>query len=209
MVEEEVAAMPERAEVVGVDVGISDFATLSTGEKIENPRHLLRRKKALKRRQRELSRKKKGSANRRKARRRLARQHAKVADCRKDFQHKLTTRLVRENQTICVESLNVCGMLKNKRLAKHIADASWSEFFRQLAYKAAWYGRRLVAIDQFFPSSKTCHACGAVLNKLPLSVREWECICGKVHDRDVNAAMNIRAAGLAVLALGPMPVEGV
>ncbi len=200
LVKEEVQPLKPSAEIVGIDVGITHFATLSTGEKIENPRYLKHSLRKLKRHQRALSRKKKGSSNRSKARLRVARLHARVADMRRDFQHKLTTRLVRENQTICVESLNVSGMLKNRRLARSVADASWSEFFRQLAYKAKWYGRQLVAIGRFFPSSKTCSECGAVLKKLLLSERSWTCMCGVEHDRDVNAAKNIRAAGLAVLA---------
>ncbi len=200
LVKEEVQSLTPSIEAVGIDVGITHFATLSTGEKIENPRHLKRSLRKLRKSQRALCRKKKGSSNRNKARLLVARLHAKVADARRDFQHKLTTRLVRENQAICIESLNVSGMLKNRKLARSIADASWSEFFRQLAYKAKWYGRQLVAVDRFFPSSKTCSECGVVLKKLPLSERSWTCMCGVKHDRDLNAAKNIRTAGLAVLA---------
>ena len=200
LVKEEIQPLTPSTEVVAIDVGITHFATLSTGEKIENPRHFKRSLRKLRKHQRALSRKKKGSSNRNKARILVARLHARVADARKDFQHKLTTRLVRENQAICIESLNVSGMLKNRKLARSIADASWSEFFRQLAYKAKWYGRKLVAIDRFFSSSKTCSECGAVLKKLSLSERSWTCVCGVEHDRDINAAKNIRAAGLAVLA---------
>jgi len=209
LVREAIPTIPKAHGCIGIDVGITHFATLSTGEKIENPRHLRRAQKDLARKQRALSRREPGSANRGKARIRVARAHAKVADSRRDFQHKLTTRLIRENQTICVESLNVSGMLKNRKLAKSIADASWSEFFRQLEYKARWYGRDIVAMDRFFPSSKTCSACGTVLKKLPLSERSWACACGVEHDRDINAAMNIRAAGLAVLTERSMPMEGV
>ncbi len=200
LVREEIPTLKPSAETVGIDVGITHFATLSTGEKIENPRRLKRSLRSLRKHQRALSRKKKGSSNKNKARLLVARLHARVADMRRDFQHKLTTRLVCENQAIFIESLNVSGMLKNRRLARSIADASWSEFFRQLAYKAKWYGRQLVAIDRFFPSSKTCSECGTILEKLLLSERSWICACGVEHDRDLNAAKNIRAAGLAVLA---------
>ncbi len=209
LVEEEISELsPPANEGVGIDVGLTDFATLSDGEKVSNPRFLRKAERRLAKRQRALSRKQRGSANRRKARFRVARAYARVADMRRDFLHKLTTRLVRENQTICVETLNVSGMLKNRRLAKSIADASWSEFFRQLTYKASWYGRQFVAIDRFFPSSKTCHACDTVVEKLSLSERSWRCVCGVEHDRDINAAKNIRAAGLAVLAERLMPMEG-
>lgn len=200
LVAEDIEDLVPRSESVGIDVGITHFATLSTGEKIDNPRHLRRAQKRLAKAQRSLSRKKKGSANKNKARILVARIHARVVDARKDFLHKLTTRLVRENQAICVESLNVSGMMKNRKLAKSIADASWSEFFRQLAYKAKWYGRHIVEIDRFFPSSKTCSACGRIRKKLLLSARSWVCDCGVEHDRDINAAKNIKAAGLAVLA---------
>ncbi len=202
LVKEEIKPLRKCRAAVGVDVGITSFATLSTGEKIDNPHLLLRAEQQLARVQRRLSKKKKGSNNRGKARFRVAKIHAKVADRRQDFQHKLTTRLVRENQTICVETLSVSNMLKNHCLAKHIADASWGSFFRQLEYKALWYGREVVAIDRWFPSSKTCHKCGVVRDKLPLDVRVWTCGCGEEHDRDVNAAKNILAAGLAVTACG-------
>ena len=200
LITEEIKPLDAETSTIGIDVGITHFATLSTGEKIENPRFLRRAQKALARKQRDFSRKKKGSANRNKARHRVARLHAKVADMRQDFQHKLTTRLVRENQAICIESLNVSGMLKNRKLSRSIADASWSEFFRQLVYKAGWRGRQIAAVDPFFPSSKMCSACGHVLKKLSLSERSWVCRCGVEHDRDLNAAKNIRVAGLAILA---------
>lgn len=184
---------------VGIDLGITSLVTLSTGEKIPNPRHdakELARKRILSRR---LARKRKGSRNRNKARIKLARLHARVADRRRDHLHKLSTRLIRENQTIVVEDLNVRGMVKNRCLSRAIADAGWSEFVRQLAYKSEWYGRTFKKIDRFYPSSKTCSACGSVVESLPLSIREWSCqSCGTVHDRDINAATNILAAGLAV-----------
>jgi putative transposase len=128
--------------------------------------------------------------------------HARIADRRRDFLHKLSTRLVRENQTIVIEDLNVRGMVRNSRLARAISDASWSELRRMLEYKAAWYGRELIVIDRWFASSKTCSACGSRVGVLPLKVREWICLCGAIHDRDVNAAKNVLTAGLAVTACG-------
>jgi putative transposase len=143
------------------------------------------------------------SNNRHKAKVRVARIHARIADIRQNHLHQLSTRLIRENQTIVVEDLNIRGMVKNHKLARAINDASWSELVRQLSYKAEWYGRKLVKVGRFFPSSKTCSACGYLLDKLPLSVRSWECpSCGAIHDRDHNAAKNILAAGLAVEVCG-------
>lgn len=188
---------------VGVDVGISSLAALSSGEKVANPKHEKRDRAALAKAQRDLARKEKGSANREKARVKVARIHARIADRRRDHLHKLTTRLVRENQAIVIEDLNVQGMVKNHKLARAVSDAGWSELRRQLEYKCAWYGRDLVVIDRWFPSSKLCNACGALQDKMPLKVREWTCACGAVHDRDVNAARNLlTAAGLAVDACG-------
>ena len=187
---------------VGLDAGITSLVTLSTGEKVANPRHERRDRARLARAQRELSRKAKGSANRDKARREVARVHARIADRRRDHLHKLTTRLVRENQTVVIEDLTVRNLLKNHTLARTISDASWRELRSMLEYKCAWYGRELVVIDRFFPSSKLCGACGTVAAKMPLNVREWTCHCGAVHDRDINAARNIKAAGLAVSACG-------
>jgi putative transposase len=197
-----VSAGPRTDSTVGLDAGITSLLTLSTGEKIVNPRHERRDRLRLARAQRNLSRKAKGSANRVKARLKVARVHARIADRRRDVLHKLSTKLVHENQVICIEDLSVRNMVKNHSLARAISDASWSELRRQLEYKAAWYGRTVVAIDRFYPSSKTCSGCGAIVEKLPLGVREWTCPCGSVHDRDVNAAVNIRALGLSVLACG-------
>jgi putative transposase len=189
--------------VVGIDAGIASLLTLSTGEKITNPGHERRERAALARAQRELVRKQKGSKNRERARIRVARVHARICDRRRDYLHKLTTRLVRENQAIVIEDLSVRNMVKNHILARAISDAAWSELREQLAYKCAWYGRTLVAVDRFYPSSKICSACGYVVSVLPLHMREWTCVrCAAVHDRDVNAARNIEAAGLAVLACG-------
>ena len=191
------------ARAVGIDVGLTSLLTLSTGEKIANPRHGKADRKALAKAQRELARKEKGSNNRDKARVKVARVHARITDRRTDHLHKLTTRLVRENQTIVIEDLNIAGMVKNHSLARAVSDASWFQFRGMLEYKCAWYGRELIAVDQWYPSTKTCSACGHVVAKMPLNVRDWTCArCATVHDRDVNAAINILAAGLAVTACG-------
>jgi putative transposase len=187
---------------VGVDAGISSLLTLSTGEKITNPRHERRDRAALARAQRNLANKEKGSANRAKARLKVARVHARVADRRRDYLHKLTTRLVRENQTIVIEDLTVRNMVKNHSLARAISDAAWRQLRDMLEYKASWHGRNLVVVDRWFPSSKLCSACGARAERMPLNVRMWTCRCGTVHDRDVNAARNILAEGLSVTACG-------
>ncbi|TQJ92936.1 RNA-guided endonuclease TnpB family protein [Streptomyces sp. SLBN-31] len=200
--EDSVAAAPATNTVVGLDAGITSLVTLSTGEKVANPRHDRRDRARLAKSQRELSRKAKGSANREKARRRVARVHARIADRRRDFLHKVSTRLVRENQTVVIEDLTVRNLLKNGTLARAISDAAWTDLRMMLEYKCAWYGRELVVIDRFFPSSKLCGNCGTVFEKLPLNVRAWTCECGAVHDRDVNAARNILAAGLAASACG-------
>lgn len=202
LVETSVVPLPTRVDTVGVDAGIISLYTLSTGEKIANPRHELRDRTRLARAQRALSRKRRGSANRKRARRRVARIHARIADRRRDHLHKLSTRLVRENQVIAIEDLSVRNMLRNRSLARAVSDASWSRFRSMLEYKAGAHGRTLVAVDRFHPSSKLCSSCGTVAEAMPLSVRAWVCSCGAEHDRDVNAAKNIRAAGLAVLACG-------
>jgi putative transposase len=198
-----VKALSQINKAVGIDAGITSLIATSDGEKVSNPRHLQRLRHKLRQAQKALSRKVKGSNNREKARHQVARIHAAIADARTDFLHKLTTRLVRENQTIAVEDLSVKNMMKNRKLAQAIADASWAELVRQLEYKCQWYGRELVKIDRWFPSSKRCGHCGHVVDKLPLDVREWECSeCGTHHDRDINAAQNILAAGLAVRVCG-------
>jgi putative transposase len=195
--------LPVAMQSVGIDLGITSLLALSTGEKVSNPKHFNRLRKNLKRVQKALSRKVTGSNNREKARLKVAKVHAAISDSRQDFLHKLTTRLVRENQTIAVEDLAVRNMVKNHKLARSISDASWGELVRQLTYKAAWYGRNLVKIDRWFPSSKRCGNCGHIVDKLGLSIREWTCSkCGVVHDRDLNAANNILAAGLAVSVCG-------
>ncbi|MGW5444647.1 RNA-guided endonuclease InsQ/TnpB family protein [Streptomyces asiaticus] len=199
-----VKPLPTTDVAVGVDAGLDHLLTLSTGEKITNPRHERHDRARLAKAQRELARKAKGDgANRAKARRRVARVHAQIADRRRDTLHKITTRLVRENQTIVFEDLTVRNLLKNGRLARAISDAAWSEFRTMLEYKARWYGREVIAVDRWFPSSKLCSHCGTLQDKMPLSVRTWTCgSCGVTHDRDVNAARNILAAGLAVSACG-------
>ncbi|MHB1683692.1 MAG: RNA-guided endonuclease TnpB family protein [Bacilli bacterium] len=203
LVDEVTAPLPEVMAQIGLDLGLTDAVILSTGEKIGNPRFFRRNEKRLAMAQRRLAKKQQGSRNRIKGRLKVARIHARIADRRNDFTHKLTTRLVHENQVIAVESLQVKNMTHNHSLAKSIADVGWSEMVRQLEYKAAWYGRTLVKIDKFYPSSKRCYDCGHIMQKLPLDVRKWTCPeCGEVHDRDVNAAQNVLAAGLAVLACG-------
>jgi len=188
---------------VGIDAGISSLVTLSTGEKVANPKHFNCHHKRLRKAQKALSRKQKGSRNRDKARLKVARIQQKISNSRKDHLHKLTTRLIRENQTIVVESLAVKNMVKNRKLALSISDAGWGELVRQLEYKARWYGRNLVKIDPWFPSSKHCGNCGHILERLPLNVREWDCPnCGTHHDRDINAAKNILAVGHTVKVCG-------
>ena len=203
LVEETITPHASTDAAVGVDLGITTLAALSTGEKVTNPKYEKADRAKLAKAQRNLARKKKGSANRAKARLKVARIHARIADRRRDHLHKFTTRLVRENQVIAIEDLAVRNMVKNRSLARAISDASWSELRRMLEYKADWYGRELVAIDRWYPSSKTCSDCGHLLRSLPLNVREWVCAeCGAIHDRDVNAAKNVLAAGLAVKACG-------
>ena len=188
---------------VGIDLGLTHFAILSTGEKIAAPNVFRRNEKRLATLQRRVAKKVKGSKNRAKAKLKVARLHAHIADARKDFLHKLSTRLVNENQVIAIETLAVSNMQKNHCLAKSISDASWSEFVRQLEYKSQWYGRELVGIDKWFPSSKRCNDCGYVMPSLPLNIREWTCPeCGIVHDRDINAARNVLAVGLTVSVCG-------
>jgi putative transposase len=203
LVEEETPTLPSTPQTVGIDLGLQDVVTLSTGEKTGNEHFFTKDEQRLARLQRRHARKQKRSKNREKARRKVAKLHAQIADRRRDFLHKLTTRLIHENQVVCVESLSVKNLLQNHCLAKAISDVGWGELIRQLQYKAAWYGRSVVAIDQWYPSSKRCHVCGHILESLDLDVRQWTCpACGTLHDRDVNAALNIKAAGLAVLACG-------
>ncbi|MFF9803480.1 RNA-guided endonuclease InsQ/TnpB family protein, partial [Streptomyces rochei] len=197
------ARMPDTDHTIGIDLGLTHFAVLSDGTKIDSPRFLRRAEKKLKRAQRELSRKQKGSRNREKARLKVARAHAKVADARHEFHHQLSTKLIRDNQAIGVEDLAVKGLART-RLAKSVHDAGWSAFVHMLEYKAVRYGRTLVKIGRFTPTSQVCSKCGANDGPKPLHIRTWTCAaCGAVHDRDHNAAINVKtAAGLAVSACG-------
>ncbi|MEU4172078.1 RNA-guided endonuclease TnpB family protein [Streptomyces sp. NPDC026665] len=203
--------MPDTNRTIGIDLGLTHFAVLSDGTKIDSPRFLRRAEKKLKKTQRELSRKQKGSRNGEKARLKVARAHAKVADARREFHHQLSTRLICENQGIAVEDLSVAGLART-RLAKSVHDAGWAQFVTMLEYKAARYGRTLVRTGRFEPTSQVCSTCGVKDGPKPLNVREWTCTtCGTVHDRDINAARNVKtAAGLAVSACGaPVRPESV
>jgi putative transposase len=191
----------ENQGVVGVDLGVSALATLSTGEKVAGAKPHKALLSRLKRLSRSLSRKVKGSANRHKAKHKLARLHAKIANIRQDSLHQLTTDLTRRFHTIGIEDLNVSGMVKNRHLSRAISDMGFFEFRRQLEYKAAMRGGVVVVADRFFASSKTCSACGEKAEKLPLSIRSWECsTCGASHDRDVNAAINLANYASAALS---------
>jgi putative transposase len=202
-VDDPVQAIPAAEGAIGIDLGLTCFAALSEGTKFDAPRPLRRKMAQLKRAQKALSRKRKGSRNRAKARLRVAKIHQTISDIRRDDLHKLSTDLVRENQTIVVEDLNVRGMMANHALAGAIGDSGWGDFVRQLTYKCEWHGRTFVRIDRWYPSSKLCSACGFKNDSMPLDIREWQCPqCGAMHDRDVNAARNILAAGLAVTACG-------
>ncbi len=199
LLEEQIEPLPAKENAVGVDLGLKDLVILSTGETVGNPKFFHKDEKKLAKAQQRLAKKHEGSKNRAKARKKVAKIHARIADRRRDFLHQLSTRLIRENQTICVETLDVKNMVKNPKLSKAISDVGWSEFVSQLEYKAEWYGRQLVKIDKWYPSSKRCFDCGHILDSLSLDIRQWTCPeCGVVHDRDINAAHNVLAAGLAV-----------
>ena len=195
------APLPPVSQEVGIDLGLTHFAVLSDGTKVDAPQIARKAAAKLRTAQKELARRQKGSANREKSRRKVARAHARVADTRRDWLHKLSTTVVRENQLVAVEDLAVSGLART-RLARSVHDAGWSRFVGMLAYKAQRAGRAFVKIDRWFPSTRACSACGAIGEGKPLHVREWTCGCGTTHDRDVNAARNILAAGRAV-----MPVE--
>ena len=203
LVEEDIKPLEVTPKMIGLDLGLKSMVITSDGHTYGNPKFFVKDAKKLGKAQRRHAKRKKGSKNRAKARLKVARIHKKIADRRRDYQHKLSTQTIRENQIVCVESLQVKHMVKNHSLAKAISDVGWSEFVRQLEYKAAWYGRTVVKIDKWYPSSKRCFDCGHILDALPLDVRSWACPeCGGIHDRDINAAKNILAAGLAVAACG-------
>jgi putative transposase len=203
LLEEEIKPLEVTSKMVGLDLGLKSMVITSDGQSYGNPRFFHKDEKKLAKAQRRHAKKKTGSKNRAKARVKVARLHKKIADRRKDYQHKLSTQIIRENQVVCVESLQVKNMVKNHTLAKAISDVGWSEFVRQLQYKASWYGRSLVKIDKWYPSSKRCSACGHILDSLTLDVRFWQCPeCHSHHDRDINAAQNILAVGLTVAACG-------
>jgi putative transposase len=197
------APLPATGRAAGIDLGITAFVVTSDGERIANPRHLERKASNLARYQRRMARKTKGSNNRAKAAAKVARAHRKVRAARADFLHRTSTALVRDHDLLVIEDLNVAGMKRNRRLAKAISDCGWGQFRSMLAYKAARAGRRLVVVDRWYPSSKRCSACGHLLEHLSWGTRTWVCpSCGARHDRDLNAAKNILAAGRAVAACG-------
>jgi putative transposase len=195
--EEEIQKFAPSNKKIGVDLGIETFASTSDGQKFGQPKRIRRLRKKLARLQRQHSRKQKGSKNREKARLKVARLHQHISNVRTDFLHKLSTKLIRENQAIALEDLSVSNMVKNRKLSRCISEQGWREFRTMLEYKAEWYGRELLIVDRFYPSSKTCSCCGKK-KKLSLDERKWTCECGASHDRDINAAKNILAAGQAV-----------
>jgi len=200
--EPEPQPLPKNGKVVGIDLGLHHLATLSTGERISNPRHQGARLRELAHAQRDLARRKKGSRRRNRSRLEVARIQEKIADTRDDHMHKLTLDLVRRFDFIAIEDLHVRGMVQMRSLARSISDVSFGMFRSLLEYKAKWYGKQVVVIDRFYPSSKTCSDCGWINQAMTLAVRDWVCKCGAKHDRDENAAKNILAAGQAVTACG-------
>ncbi|WP_411376629.1 IS200/IS605 family element RNA-guided endonuclease TnpB [Desulfurobacterium thermolithotrophum] len=200
LVDKKIELLPEIDKIVAIDVGLMYFCTLSTGKKIENPRHLLKTERKLKKLQRKLSRKEKGSNKYRKLQQKIAKMHEKIVNQRNDFLHKLSRKIIGDNQAVIVEDLNVKGMLKNSNLSKHIADASWRRFINYLEYKAKFYGRKLIKVNSFYPSSKLCSVCGYKNENLKLSDREWVCPnCGVKHDRDYNSTLNLLKEGIKKL----------
>lgn len=202
LVDTENIQLPKNNNKIGIDLGLKEFAITSNGELISNPKYLRKSEKRLSKLQKDLSRKQNGSKNRNKCRLKVAKLHEKISNQKKDFLHKLSTRLICENQVIVLEDLKVKNMVKNKHLSKSISDVSWSEFVRQLEYKSGWYGRTVIKIDTWYPSSQICSNCGHKDGKKELSVREWTCpICGTYHDRDINASVNILNEGLRMLGV--------
>ena len=209
---EEISELPKTNSAIGIDLGITDFAILSDGQKIDNNKFTSKMEKKLKREQRKLSRrallaKKKGiplseAKNYQKQKRKVARLHEKVMNQRTDFLNKLSTEIIKNHDIICIEDLNVKGMLRNHKLARSISDVSWSSFVAKLQYKADWYGREIIKVSQWFPSSQICSECGHKDGKKPLDIREWTCpICHTHHDRDINASINILIEGLRIQTL--------
>ena len=208
LVERTIEPLKKVKQEVGIDLGICALATTSTGKEYKNIRPYRTLQKRLRVLNKNLHRKKLGSSNRERARKILAKLHVKIANIRSNHLHKVSRQIIDENQVICLEDLNVSGMMRNHCLAKSIADVSLAELVRQIEYKAEWYGRTVIKVDRWFPSSKTCSECGFVMDKLPLDIREWSCPqCGVKHHRDKNAAVNIyregkRTVGTTELAYG-------
>lgn len=196
--EQTIEQLPKTNKQVGIDLGLKDFVITSDGIKFKNNRYTKKYARELKKAQQHLSRKKKGSNEFEKQKLKVAKIHEKITSCRLDTLHKVSYQLVKENDLIVVEDLNVKGLIKNHKLSKHIADASWGNFVNLLKYKCDWYGKELVKINRFCPSSKTCNSCGWINQNLKLSDRKWTCKCGKTHDRDINASLNILKEGLKI-----------
>ena len=202
LVDTENIQLPNNNNYIGIDLGLKDLAITSDGEIFENPRWIYKWENKLKRNQRILSKMKKGSNCYNKQRIKVAKIHEKISNQRKDYLHKITTKLINENQVICLEDLFSSNLMKNKHLSKSITNVSWFEFIRQLEYKSNWYGRIIQKVDRWFPSSQICSNCGHRDGKKPLHIREWTCpICGTHHDRDINASINILNEGKRILGM--------